>query len=565
MKIRYGLILMSLSLTVFPYMSCPVKKMHREATLIVKDMSVERKVGQLLMVGLPGGSVTSEVRRLIKNYKPGGIILFGYNISEKEKLVKFIDELQKESLEQSGFPLFISLDQEGGRVVRIVDGVTQFPGAMAMGVSDEEDLVKNSAKILGMQLRMIGINMNLAPVLDVNNNPKNPVINTRAFGSTTVVVSRMGVAYLVGLQGALCIAVGKHFPGHGDTSDDSHLILPVIPYNLARLLDIELAPFVEAIRRGLDGIMTAHILYPEIEKTGMPATLSPFFLTDLLRDRLGFDGIVITDDMEMHAISKNHDIGEAAVKAFNAGSDIILVSSYGKAVKQIFNALMKAVESGTISTERLDVSVKRIMELKLRYKIMGVAGMQGTLAKPVYSEDDLELLGHAEIINSKISREAIYAHGFTDELLDILGDRKSELYVITNNSFLRSAISALCGPRAHFIAMGNIAAISTKQDADKSVSVDTSEKKTIVLYHFHNPNESAISHAAAMCRERKIPFCMLSTGNPFPLGELKDLPPVIFTFSNTRASMEQLAECVSGSFRPKREINFDLGFNFKDR
>ena len=564
MKVRYLLILICLSLTVFPYMSCQVKRMNREATLIVKEMSVERKVGQLLMVGLPGGNVTSEVRSIIRKYMPGGVILFGYNISQNHKLVKFIDELQKESLEMSGFPLFMSLDQEGGRVIRIIDGVTQFPGAMAMGVSDDEELVKTSARILGMQLRKIGINMNLAPVLDVNNNPRNPVINTRAFGSTPLVVSRMGVAYMVGLQGALCIAVGKHFPGHGDTSEDSHLTLPVIPYNLARLLNIELEPFVEAIRRGIDGIMTAHILYPELETSGIPATLSPFFLTELLRNRFGFEGVVITDDMEMHAISKNYDIGEAAVKAVSAGSDIILVSSHGKAIKRIHSALMRAVADGVISTERLDASVKRIMELKLRYKIMDVSKGKAFLGKAVYSEDDNELIAHAESVNRKLSRQAIYAHGFSDELMDILADKNTELYVITNNSFLRSAISALCGPRSHFIGMGNISSVLQKETAVPGDGTGVSVKKSIVLYHVYNPNEAAISQLSSRCKENNIPFCLLSTGNPFPFGDHNEIPPVIFTFSNTKVSLEELAECVSGSFRPKREINFDIGFNKKE-
>jgi len=566
MKKRVALLIMSLTLLVFPYTSCPVRKMHREASDIVKNLTLEQKLGMLLMVGVPSNTMTGEVRRLIENYKPGGIILFGYNIAAKKTTEKFIDDMQRESMRVTGFPLFISLDQESGRVIRIMDGATQFPGAMAMGITDDEELVKTSARILGMQLRVMGVNMNLAPVLDVNNNPRNPVINTRAFGSSPVVVSRMGVAYLVGLQGALCIAVGKHFPGHGDTADDSHLTLPVIPYNLARLMDIELVPFIEAIGRGIDGIMTAHIAYPEIQKDNSPATLSKYFLTDLLRTRMGFEGITMTDDMEMHAISRNYNIGDAAVKAVKAGVDIILISSYGRGVRQIRDSLRRAVEKGELSMERVDASVKRIMELKLRYKIMDVVNGQVVYRDKVFAEEEMEILAHAESVNRKLSRMAIYAHNFDDTLADMLRDRKQELYIITENSYLRTGIAALCGSRAKFIGIGGISTIPVPDGEKKGDEKEEGKKprKPLVLFQFFETSPSTISQVAKICRDRELPLCLLATGNPFPVAEVKDLPPTIFTFSATKVSLEELAECVSGSFAPRREINFDLGFTAKE-
>ncbi len=566
-----GLMFFALLMLVLPNASCPVRKMHREATDIVKNMTLEQKLGQLLMVSVPSGTMTWEVRRIISEFRPGGIILFGYNLAEKKVTAKFIDDMQKESIRVGSFPLFVSMDQEGGRVMRIMDGATQFPGAMAMGVADDEELVKTSAKILGMQLRQIGVNMNLAPVLDVNNNPKNPVINTRSFGSSAVVVSRMGVAYFTGLQGSLCIAVGKHFPGHGDTSDDSHLTLPVIPYALARLMDIELVPFREAIGGGIDGIMTAHIAYPEILKDNTPATLSRFFLTELLRDKMGFEGIIITDDMEMHAISKNFNMGEAAVKAFLAGADIILASSYGKGIRQIRDHMKRAVERGEIPVERLDASVKRIMELKLRYKIMDVVNGKVIYRNNVFAQEELDLLAHAESVNRKLSRLAIYGHGFTKELSDMFANPRQEMYVITENSFLRLGIKALGGKRAHFIGVGDISTIPVppaetekKQNGNNGAGAKDAARP-LVLFHFHDASEPVIRQVAKVCQDRNLPLCLLSTGNPFPLSEIKDLPPTIFTFSGTKVSLEQLAECVSGSFAPRTEINFDMGFAPKEQ
>lgn len=568
-----GLIVLSILVLIFPYTSCPVRKMHREASDIVKNMTLEQKLGQLLMLGVPSGTMTWEVRRIISEFKPGGIILFAYNLADKKVTSKFIEDMQKESIRNGGFPLFISMDQEGGRVMRIMDGATQFPGAMAMGIADDEELVKTSAKILGMQLRLIGVNMNLAPVLDVNNNPRNPVINTRAFGSSPLVVSRMGVAYFTGLQGALCIAVGKHFPGHGDTSDDSHLTLPVIPYNLARLMDIELVPFKDAISAGIDGIMSAHIAYPEIQKDNSPATISHFFLTELLRDKMGFEGITLTDDMEMHAIAKNYNIGEAAVKAVKAGADIILISSYGRGVRQIRESLKRAVEKGDITMDRIDASVKRIMELKLRYKIMDVVNGQVVYRSQVFAQEELDLLAHAESVNRKLSRLAMYGHGFTKELSGMLANPRQELFVITDNDFLRLGIKALSGKRAHFIGIGDISTIPVPPEEPekekKNGKNGKDDKKEIarplVLFHFHDSSAPIIRQVAQICQERKLPLCLLSTGNPFPLGEIKDLPPTLFTFSGTKVSLEQLAECVSGSFAPRTEINFDIGFVPKEK
>ncbi|MCX7678420.1 MAG: beta-N-acetylhexosaminidase [Spirochaetes bacterium] len=565
MKKRLALVILSIIFLAFSYTSCPVRRMHREASTVVKQMTLEQKIGMLLMIGVPTNTMTREVRNLIAKYQPGGIILFRYNISDRAKTAKFIEDMQEESMKVSGFPLFISLDQESGRVIRVVDGATQFPGAMAMGICDDEDLVKTSARILGLQLRQLGINMNLAPVLDVNNNPKNPVINTRAFGSSPVVVSRMGVAYVIGLQGALCIAVGKHFPGHGDTSEDSHFTLPIIPYPLARLMEVELVPFIRAIERGIDGIMTAHIAYPEVLKDAIPATLSPYFLTELLRKNFGFEGIIMTDDMEMHAISKNYDIGEAAVKAIQAGADIILISSYGSALKKIQSALRAAVKRGDISQERLDASVNRIIELKLRYKIMEVVNGKIVRKKFSISKEDAEILEHAESVNRKISRMAIYAHGFDDEE-KIFHNSKQLLYVITDDAYLKSGIAALCGERAKFIASSEISTIPIEEiketDSEKEAKKKTEkiDQRPMVLFHVHEPNESAIRQVAKLCNDRKLRLCILSTGNPFPLAAMEDLPPTIFTFSATKASLDELAECISGSFEPKRKINFDLGF-----
>jgi len=228
------------------------------------------------------------VKSLIEKYNPADHT-FGFNISNKNDTARFINDMQKSPWILQAFP-FHFYRPGGRRVFRILDGITQFPGAMATGAADDKDLTYKAAMALGMQLRLMGVNMNLTPVLDVNNNPNNPVINTRSFGSNPLSVAYLGVAYILGLQRAMCIAVGKHFPGHGDTNDDSHFTLPVISYNLDRLRSIEFLPFIEAIKNGVECIMTAHIAYPSIMQNKEPATVSKLFLTDILRTEMKFEG-----------------------------------------------------------------------------------------------------------------------------------------------------------------------------------------------------------------------------------------------------------------------------------
>ena len=393
---------------------CARKRFTDEALSISRAMKLDQKIGQMLMVAVPGDKMNREVEAILKQYRPGGVILFGHNLSSFENNKKFIDDMQDASFSYAGIPLFISIDQEGGRVVRIVSGVTQFPGNMAAGVSGDTGLAYRWGRVLGIELRVTGVNMNLAPVLDVNNNPHNPVINTRSYGSEARLVADLGAAYIKGIQDSRCIAVGKHFPGHGDTDTDSHLSLPVIHYDMKRLSRVELVPFKEAIGAGVDGIMTAHIAYPEILGTNDPATVSKKFLTDMLRTELRFAGLVITDDMEMHAISRRQEMGEAAVRSIMAGADIILISSYEGSIPAIINAITNAVRAKRITEKRINDSVARIIETKIRYGILCCENGTYRPGKYFLTEKDKKALKDSGSVNESLSRKGILYFGNED-------------------------------------------------------------------------------------------------------------------------------------------------------
>ena len=321
------------------------------------------QIGQLFMLGFTGTAVTPDLADFIRAYKPGGVILFARNLTDTEQIVALTNGLQRLS---PGSPLLISIDQEGGRVSRLPAGFTIFPPCALLGHCGSASLAHAAAAVTAVELRAVGINMNMAPVLDVNTNPANPIIGDRAFSADPELAAALGLAALRGLQANRVVACGKHFPGHGDTAADSHKELPVVAASRERLDAVELRPFRHAIEHGLASIMTAHVLYPALDET-RPATLSPAILTGLLRTQLRFDGLVLTDDMEMHAIIDHAGIGEASVQAFLAGADVLLICKDRDRQVAAIEALYKAVESDAIPTERIAASLRRVAAVKARF------------------------------------------------------------------------------------------------------------------------------------------------------------------------------------------------------
>ncbi|MBI4620307.1 MAG: beta-N-acetylhexosaminidase [Desulfobacterales bacterium] len=347
---------------------------------------IKDRVGQMFMIGFDGCKVSKDLRDMVQLYQIGGVILFSRNYKDPIQLANLCNDLQSLSPDT---PLFISIDQEGGRVSRLKEPFTQFPPAGILGQIFEKELgeikkegksctefsygkyktvelVRNLGRILARELRSVGINMDLAPVLDVNTNPDNPVIGDRSFGAHPFVVSTLGNAFIKGLQENGVIATGKHFPGHGDTELDSHKQLPVVKHNIKRLEGVELKPFIEAIGRGLEAIMTAHVIYPAWD-ISMPATLSERILKGLLRKKLGFKGLIISDDMEMGAIAQNYPIGEATVNAINAGVDVILIGNNIKKQKKAIQSTLDAIDEGKLPEARIEESIKRIIKVKNKY------------------------------------------------------------------------------------------------------------------------------------------------------------------------------------------------------
>ena len=318
-------------------------------------MTIEEKVGQLLVAGFYETQAGEEARRYIQDCHVGGLILYGRNVESARQLTDLTNGLK--ALAGDGVPLFLSTDQEGGVVERMPPEVRNLPNAY--DVADAAVF----GEVLGAECAAFGVNMDFAPSLDIWSNPDNTVIGKRAFGSDAETVERRGLDCLNAMEGTGTIPVVKHFPGHGDTAVDSHVGLPVVDKTREELSAKELIPFQTAIDAGAPAIMVGHILLTQLDPE-RPATLSAEVVTGLLREELGFDGVVVTDDLTMGAITQQYGLGEAAVLAVEAGCDVLLVCHEAGTVEEVYAALLDAVDTGRITEDRLDQSVRRILSLK---------------------------------------------------------------------------------------------------------------------------------------------------------------------------------------------------------
>jgi beta-N-acetylhexosaminidase len=340
-------------------------------------MTLEDKAGQMLLAGVSRLTLDEHARRAIVDLRAGGIVLTTRQADPRE-LQAFVAQLQALAAGRTvPVPLFIAINHEGGAVTHI-QGATAYPSAMAVGAGGSPGTAYELGRQSARELAALGINMNLAPVLDVNSEPANPVIGLRSFGAWPEAVGRLGAEFVGGTQAGGVIAVAKHFPGHGAVDVDSHHALPVAHGAPDELWAVELAPFRQAIDAGVEAIMSAHLAVPALTgDAGLPATLSRAVMTDLLRGRLGFDGLVVTDDLDMKAISGQLGAGEAAVRAVEAGADLVLLI-HPSSQQAAFSALVQAVRSGRLPESRLDESVQRILAVKARYGLF--QAQSGSLA-----------------------------------------------------------------------------------------------------------------------------------------------------------------------------------------
>ena len=324
-------------------------------------------IGQRLVFGFHGPVIPDSFRSLVHEYKIGNVILFRHNVVNNSQLRMLCAEIQQLIMAETGHSAFIAIDQEGGMVSRLGEDAIAVPGNMAVAATGDPASARIAAQITSHQLRGLGINMNLAPVLDVNSNAHNPVIGVRSYGDDPLCVARFAREAVFGYADAGICCCGKHFPGHGDTAVDSHIGLPCVDKSLSDLERCELIPFRAAIEAGIPAIMSSHILFPELKDSDIPATMSRRIMHDLLREKLGFNGLVLSDCMAMDAIRRHYGAPQGALAAMNAGVDLVFVSSDEDLQRKTAAFLCESAQTDALDSGEMQASLQRILRFKAQY------------------------------------------------------------------------------------------------------------------------------------------------------------------------------------------------------
>ncbi|MDQ0058828.1 glycoside hydrolase family 3 protein [Paenibacillus harenae] len=517
-----------------------------------KHWSLKEKIGQLFVFGFHGTEPSEQIQALIREYGMGGTIYFSRNVVNAQQVHRLSGELQRTASDAGKPPVFVAIDQEGGMVARLVEGVTLMPGNMALGAASEAEGARETARVCGEELRKLGVTMNYAPCIDVNNNPDNPVINVRSYSDRPEVVAGLGAAAVQGYQTARIAATVKHFPGHGDTSVDSHHALPVLPHDRARLDAIELKPFRAAIEAGTDCIMTAHVCLPALDGSGVPSTLSQPVLTGLLREELGYDGIVVTDCLEMSAIDEFYGPGPGAVRALQAGADMVLVSHTYEKQLAALEAVVSAVESGELAMERVDEAVRRIMALKEKLALDEPLLPWEETARLIATEDN-------QAVAIRWSEASVTLVKDEGGLLPL--SRTAETLVLWPDIVPVSVADEMLsgqGTLGDFLVKYHSNIVERKlSDADALAGLDSFKQIVVVTYDASkHPTERDIAREVVrLAGDRTV---AVSVRNPLDLLLYPDVSTYIAVYECRPLALAAAAKALFGELAPQGKLPLDI-------
>ena len=539
-------------------------------------LTLQEKVGQLMMPFLLGDfapeglSSARRARALVEEHQVGGIIISVGSPTEVAAKLNWLQSL-------SDLPLLVSADLEAGAGFRFdgvvhaptniwLGGATRFPALMALGASGDPGLAYEMGRVTALEARALGVHVPFAPVLDVNNNPENPVINVRSLGEDPEMVAALGAAFVRGLQDHGAIATAKHFPGHGDTGVDSHIALPVIRVSRERMDSVELLPFRRAVDAGLGAIMTAHITVPEITGARTPATLAPAVLTDLLRGEMGFGGLVFTDAMDMAAVDRMFERGEAAVLALEAGADVILMPPDLGAARE---GIVAAVRAGRLSEERVDRSVLRILRAKEKLGL--------DRERTVDLNRMREVVGvrrHLAVARTVANRSVTVLKDERD-LMPLLGTPTADVLSITYRrpNDLRAGRAFNAGLRATYrrLRTANVDPETTKSEYDALLACARGMNLIVVSLHVGVRTASgsvalpkeAVDFVKKLARSGR-PHIVVAFGNPYLLAEFPAVGTYLTAWSGIPVAERAAADAILGRIAvtgraPTRIAGFEIG------
>jgi len=530
--------------------AAPAPRLDPEAEAWVErtlaGMSLRQRVAQLVfpwVSGRPSQSVAGEAERLrrwVERDEVGGLII---STGTPETIAGKLRGAQS----RSRVPLLVVTDLETGPGMRLSPGGTAFPPSMAFGAAGDEALAREAGRITGVEARAVGIHVTLGPVLDVNSNPRNPIINVRSFGEDPRQVARLGSAWIAGAREAGLLTVGKHFPGHGDTEVDSHVGLPAISADSARLERVELPPFRGAIRAGMDGVLVGHIAVTGLEgPDAPPASLSPRIVGGILRDELGFDGLVFTDALNMGGITRRYAVSEASIRALLAGADVLLQPP---GEREVIDAVVAAVESGRLTRERIDASVRRVLVAKARAGLHRDAQpAAGAVARDVGTAEHARAARRTAAASVTLVRDR-------DGLVPLPARARNVLHVIytPQGGSGRSTLgSALAGPGRQVTEVrlgGRVTASELATLRSRAAAADLVVASALVTPREYQALSLPAGYAAFVeeLSAAGKPVIAVSLGSPYLLDAFPSVPAYLVTWTASAAGQRAAAEALTGA------------------
>lgn len=526
--------------------------------------TLEEKVGQLFICGFHSLVPDEQIRTLVQQYHVGGVVYFRRNIASVEQLAELSRSLQSLPRSKPELPLFISIDQEGGMVARLDhEGMSRIPGNMALGAANDPALTEEVARLAAKEMLQLGINFNFAPCVDVNNNPANPVIGVRSFGERPDQVAVHGAAAVRGYQAEGVIATAKHFPGHGDTAVDSHRGLASVPHGKERLYQVELVPFREAIAEGVDAIMTAHVIFPAFEPEGTPATLSHRVLTGLLREELGYGGLIVTDCLEMQAIAGHYGIAEGAVQAIEAGADLVLVSHTLAEQRAAIERVAEAVRSGRISEARLDRSLERILALKamrIGSAAQAAAAATATTAPLTPEAESAALLRRAAERSVTLVKGAGRLPLKSDQPVLVVWPELRHRTEVDEPAVHQYTLADALRPRHAQVSMTVIGTQPSEEEI-AAVLEQSEEVDQIVVATYTAEGEIPEGQQKLVQRLQQLPgkrLIVISTRNPYDLNAFPEVETYLCLYENRPFSLDAAAKVLVGELQPQGVLPVSL-------
>jgi len=526
-----------------PVLAAPQTPKTVDAAL--SAMSLEEKIGQMMLVAFKGADMSPELADMIASRHIGGVILYSSwgNVENPRQVAALTAAIQaKAAATPRGVGLFIGVDQEGGPINRLREGVTQFPSQMAVAATGDREKARLMARVIAGELAALGINMNFAPVADVNANPANPVIGIRSFGQDPDMVSRLTAAVVGEYNRAGMLSSPKHFPGHGDTDADSHVSLPTVSHDRKTLDRVDLAPFRAAIKAGAPAIMTAHLAVPALDGAGEPATLSPRILQGVLRDEMRFDGLIITDSLGMGALAKSVGTVKAAVMAAKAGADVLLFGADrdfdpSKEI-EVYDALVAAARKGEIPLNRIDQAVRRTLAAKERFGLLDAAAI------PVRSQDIPFAVGSPENRQAALDIAKASVTLRHDRLKLLPFKKEDRVLLVWPKRAADDPVDALELPEgARLLRVGNE---PTAAELHEAVLAASRADKVVVMTYDATKKPAQRDLVRAFLAVKPNGVVHVALGAPYDLSLFPNVPAAVATYGDVPASVTALSMALFG-------------------